>query len=119
MDMPPSTLAEQLTLPHSGLRYVSLYSGAGGMDLGFARAGMTPVWANDIDPRAVETYNSLFGGHTAHVGDIRRQELPGEGAAELVIGGPPCQGFSVAGKMDRKDPRSRHVWDFLGVVKHV
>lgn len=101
---------------------VSLYSGAGGLDLGFAAAGFFPVWANDHDPGAVATYNGFLGrelGHRASCGDIRRQELPREGAAAVVMGGPPCQGFSVAGKMDPNDPRSRHIWDFLGVVSHV
>ena len=102
---------------------MSLYSGAGGLDLGFFRAGFEPIWANDIDADAVMTYNRTFQGlgaqHTAVVGDVRRQTLPDRHTAELVIGGPPCQGFSVAGKMDPNDPRSRHVWDFLGVVRHV
>jgi len=102
---------------------VSLYSGAGGLDLGFFRAGFLPVWANDIDCDAVETYNRTFAqlgsSHRACVGDVREQTLPDPGSADLVIGGPPCQGFSVAGKMDPNDPRSRHVWDFLGVVKHI
>ncbi|TFV44852.1 DNA cytosine methyltransferase [Blastococcus sp. TF02A-35] len=118
-----------------GLSFVSLYSGAGGMDLGFAEAGFTPVWANDIDPFAVRTYNKQFeklaeqaggerlAGHVAVAGDVTgdamRHELPGEGAATVVIGGPPCQGFSVAGRMDPSDPRSRHVWEFLEVVKRV
>jgi DNA (cytosine-5)-methyltransferase 1 len=102
--------------------FVSLYSGAGGLDLGFSAAGFYPVWANDIDPDAVETYNNYLGGllgHEAVCGDVRRQALPECGSAALVIGGPPCQGFSVAGKMDPNDPRSRHIWDFLGVVKRV
>jgi DNA (cytosine-5)-methyltransferase 1 len=99
---------------------VSLYSGAGGLDIGFAAAGFRPVWANDIDPIAVATYNQLFDDHAARDGDIHEQrDIPGEGAADLVVGGPPCQGFSVAGKMDPDDPRSRHVWDFLDVVERV
>jgi DNA (cytosine-5)-methyltransferase 1 len=106
----------------SRFSFVSVYSGAGGLDLGFAAAGFYPVWANDIDSDAVETYNASLGlsfKHEATCGDIRRQELPGEGSASLVVGGPPCQGFSVAGRMDPNDPRSRHVWDFLGVVRRV
>jgi DNA (cytosine-5)-methyltransferase 1 len=116
------------------LSFVSLYSGCGGLDLGFARAGMRPVWANDMAPWAVETYNRiskvtdpnwadaarLFEGHSAIAGDVR---LAGrdlrEGTADLVIGGPPCQGFSVAGRMDPDDPRSRHVFNFLDVVARV
>ena len=100
---------------------VSLYSGAGGLDYGFLSAGIETTWANDIDPAAVETHNKLFGHDVARDGDIRtrKKELPRPGTADLVIGGPPCQGFSVAGKMDPNDPRSRHVWDFLGVVKHM
>jgi DNA (cytosine-5)-methyltransferase 1 len=113
---------------------VSLYSGAGGLDLGFARAGFTPVFANDIDPFAVQTYNRLhevrdpewaeaasrFRGHTAVSGDVRVAGAAlKEGMADLVIGGPPCQGFSVAGRMDPNDPRSRHVFDFLGLVARI
>lgn len=118
----------------NGLTFVSLYSGAGGLDLGFARAGFTPVFANDIDPYAVQTYNKLhqvrdpewreaarrFEGHSSVCGDVR---VAGanltEGMADLVVGGPPCQGFSVAGRMDPNDPRSRHVFDFLGLVAKV
>jgi DNA (cytosine-5)-methyltransferase 1 len=116
------------------LTFVSLYSGCGGLDLGFARAGMRPVWANDIDAYAVETYNkipkvedplwrdaaSLFEGHSSIAADVRaaaRELTPG--MADVVIGGPPCQGFSVAGRMNPEDPRSRHVFDFLGVVARI
>ena len=99
--------------------FVSVYSGAGGLDLGFVAAGFEPVWANDADPFAVETYNKLLPGHVAAEGPIEEQELPARGSADLVIGGPPCQGFSVAGRMDPLDPRSRHVQTFLDVVSHV
>lgn len=122
--------------PHNAeaLSFVSLYSGCGGMDLGFAKAGFSPVWANDIDPDAVSTYNRLsevqdpewadaarkFRGHRAVCGDVRvAAEGLAEGMADLVIGGPPCQGFSVAGRMDPNDPRSRHVFDFLGLVNRI
>jgi DNA (cytosine-5)-methyltransferase 1 len=89
----------------AGLTFVSLYSGCGGLDLGFARAGLQPVWANDIDPYAVETYNKiskaedpqwwdaaqLFEGHSAVAGDVLNllRELK-SGMADVVIGGPPC-----------------------------
>ena len=99
--------------------FVSLYSGAGGLDAGFLSAGFTPIWANDFDPVAVATYNANIGGSHAVAGDIDglRARLPGPGEADLVIGGPPCQGFSVAGHMRPDDPRSRHVWTFLDIVR--
>jgi DNA (cytosine-5)-methyltransferase 1 len=118
----------------AGLTFVSLYSGCGGLDLGFARAGIGPVWANDIDESAVDTYNrivkvedakwreaaELFEGHSAIAGDVRVAARDLEaGMADLVVGGPPCQGFSVAGRMNPEDPRSRHVFDFLGAVARV
>ncbi len=111
-------------------KFVSLYSGAGGLDLGFIAAGFTPVFSNDINPDAMKTYAEAMSmisrrtgrdfSHDIVTGDIRQVEkLPKQGCADLVIGGPPCQGFSVAGKMDPNDPRSRHVFDFLAMVERV
>jgi DNA (cytosine-5)-methyltransferase 1 len=103
----------------SQLRFVSLYSGAGGLDLGFIEAGFEPLWANDFDPDAVETYCRNIGAHI-DVGDVdevididRLISLE----PDVVIGGPPCQGFSVAGHMRPDDPRSKHVSRFLDVVE--
>ncbi len=111
-------------------KFVSLYTGAGGLDLGFIAAGYEPIFANDINADAMETYEKTMAmvakrkgrsfSHTVITGDIRQVDaLPSRGSAELVIGGPPCQGFSVAGKMDPNDPRSRHVFDFLAMVERV
>ena len=113
--------------------FVSLYTGAGGLDIGFLAAGFTPIFSNDINADAMRTYSkmldilqkqdsSLKDGcrHAIEVGDIRAvKNLPERGSADVVIGGPPCQGFSVAGKMDPNDPRSRHVFDFLAMVKRI
>ena len=98
---------------------LSLYSGAGGMDYGFKLAGFETVLANDIDATAVETFGRLISPGVAVAGDIDDLTLPGRGEVDVVIGGPPCQGFSVAGKMDPRDKRSRHVWKFLEVVSVV
>lgn len=98
------------------MRYtcLSLYSGAGGMDLGFQWAGFECLWANDFLKEAVDTYAANFGSHI-HCGDILGAELPNI-QPDIVIGGPPCQGFSYAGKMDPYDPRSNHVFTFLDIV---
>lgn len=116
----PSTLPLD-DCPDNGMRVVSLYSGAGGLDAGFIRAGFRPVWANDHDPVAVETYNTNIRGRHAVAGDIEklRSRLPEPGSVDAVIGGPPCQGFSVAGHMRADDPRSRHVWTFLEIVEQL
>ena len=96
---------------------VSLYAGAGGLDRGFARAGFELLWAIDADSQAVETYRENLGDH------IVCGELPEDGppdlAPDLVVGGPPCQGFSVIGRMDPEDPRSKHVHYFLDVVEQL
>jgi DNA (cytosine-5)-methyltransferase 1 len=96
----------------SGLKFASAYSGAGGLDYGFSLAGMEPIWASEANPDAAATYEANLG-HPVEVGDIAKIRLPRAGAADIVIGGPPCQGFSVAGRMDPTDPRSTHVLFFL------
>lgn len=100
------------------MRVVSLYSGAGGLDKGFQRAGFDIVWANDFDKNACATYEKNIGKHI-RCGDINNflHEVEQLQDIDLVIGGPPCQGFSVAGKMDPNDPRSQHVWTFTEVVE--
>lgn len=94
----------------------SFYSGAGGLDLGFLKAGYELKFANDIDPIAVKTHNSIHINPVAVAGDVTRIDISNALGADVVIGGPPCQGFSVAGRMDPLDPRSRHVWHFLELV---
>jgi DNA (cytosine-5)-methyltransferase 1 len=96
---------------------VSLYAGAGGLDQGFSQAGFKLLWAIDSDRHAVETYKANLGEH------VVCGELPEAGPPALrpdvVIGGPPCQGFSVIGRMDPDDPRSKHVHSFLDVVERL
>ncbi|MET4780779.1 DNA (cytosine-5-)-methyltransferase [Glaciihabitans sp. UYNi722] len=114
--------------------YVSLYAGAGGLDIGFSLAGFAPVWVSELDGSALKTHDKALEklaterhhlarrSYETKVGDllaVPENELPGEGSADLVIGGPPCQGFSVAGKMDPNDERSKHVFHFLDIVGRV
>jgi DNA (cytosine-5)-methyltransferase 1 len=100
----------------AGYTFASFYSGAGGMDLGFKEAGFIPIFANDIDPFAIQTLNGLLGVNHGIAADVTTISLPEDLSVDLVIGGPPCQGFSVAGKMNPTDPRSEHVWKFLELV---
>ena len=78
------------------LKIISLFAGAGGMDLGFKNAGFDIMWANDFDPDSVKTYRRNFGNHIV-LGDIekiRTNNMPDN--PDVVIGGFPCQGFSIA-----------------------
>lgn len=77
------------------MNIVSLFSGAGGLDLGMVQAGNHIIWANDIDADAVATYRKNIGNHIvkADIRDINMADIP---SCDVVIGGFPCQGFSMA-----------------------
>jgi len=97
---------------------VSLFTGAGGMDVGFQEAGYEIVWANDLNRDACLTYEENHPS-TIHHGDLNEflPKLKAFSGIQLVFGGPPCQGFSVAGKMDPSDNRSKLIWSFAKTIK--
>lgn len=103
-------------------RLIDLFAGAGGMSLGFTRLtghNFTSVWANDFNEYAAKTYNANFGGHCA-VGDIvDLLESPEtrEIKADVVIGGPPCQGFSLLNKFRDGDPRKQLWRPYMEIVE--
>lgn len=100
---------------------VSLFSDAGGMDLGFIKAGYRVIWANDFQKDAVETYRKNLGNHIVHgdITQITRDQLPKE-PVDIVLGGFPCQGFSVANiKRSMEDKRNFLYLELLRVVKEL
>ncbi len=103
-------------------RIIDLFSGAGGMTLGFSKFfnhSFTTVWANDINKFAVDTYNLNFGKHCV-LGDINDILSSGKSTipdADIVIGGPPCQGFSLLNKNRDNDSRKSLWIPFLKVVE--
>lgn len=103
------------------LTAVSLFTGAGGMDIGFERAGIKVVFANEMMSEAAQTYNANHPAGIMVNDDIYNQidTIHRFEGVDFVFGGPPCQGFSVAGKMDPKDERSKLIFTFLDVVERV
>lgn len=104
-------------------RAISLFSGAGGLDVGFEQAGFNTIFANEFDHDAAEAWRLNRPDKTQVMveGDINDHllELESYSDVDVIFGGPPCQGFSVAGKMDPKDSRSQLVWRFMDAVEIV
>lgn len=99
------------------LRIASLFSGAGGLDLGFKRAGFEIVWANDNDRDAVETYKRNIGDHCV-LGDIEDLDIKDIPRVDGIIGGFPCQGFSVANTQRAVDDSRNALYrSFVKAVK--
>ncbi len=87
-------------------KLIDLFSGAGGMTQGFVSAGgFEPVLAVDFDQAACETYGANFGRD--HVICAPIEQVARFPEADVLIGGPPCQGFSNLGKRDPADPRNQ------------
>lgn len=99
------------------MRVVSLFCGAGGLDLGFIRAGHTVVWANDLYEDAVATYRANIGSHVV-CEDITKVPSGAIPDCDIVIGGFPCQGFSVANmKRSVDDHRNVLYRELLRVIR--
>lgn len=95
-------------------RLIDAFAGAGGMTLGFSKRfghAFDSVWANDFNKYCVETYSTNFGGHclSGDIVDILNDPSVKIPEADVVIGGPPCQGFSLLNKNRQGDPR-KHLW---------
>jgi len=97
---------------------VSLFAGAGGMDLGFQKAGFEIIWANDFDKDSVDTYKKNFGNHIVlgDIKDIPSSDIPNN--PDVVIGGFPCQGFSINNKKRSMDDERNHLYkEMLRIIK--
>ena len=98
-------------------RVVSLFSGAGGLDLGFKEAGFQIVWANDFDKDAVATYNLNIGNECVF-GDIEQIPSSDIPDCDIIIGGFPCQGFSMANtRRNVLDERNKLYLQYIRILK--
>lgn len=115
----------------NGLNFIDLFSGAGGLSCGLTMAGFTPVGSVEIMPEAVATYKHNFVeqkgfNENVQTRDIReasvKQELydsVSDKHIHLIVGGFPCQGFSMAGHRVVTDPRNSLYLEMLEIVKHI
>ena len=97
---------------------VSLFSGAGGMDLGFKQAGFDIIWANDFESDAVATYKKNIDCRIicGDITKIKSSQIPDN--PDVILGGFPCQGFSIANtNRNMKDERNFLYKELLRVVK--
>ncbi|MBU0460041.1 MAG: DNA cytosine methyltransferase [Nanoarchaeota archaeon] len=106
------------------MKVISLFCGAGGMDYGFLKAGHTIVWANDHDKDSLETYRNnictKFNLPEDHIvlGDIEKIDTKDIPDGDIVIGGFPCQGFSIANLYRHVgDERNKLYLELLRVIK--
>lgn len=111
-------LTKQLT--SKKFKVVDLFSGAGGLTMGFNNENYDILFGVEWDKFAAQTYSANFK-HPMLNEDITKLDASAlrekYGEADIVIGGPPCQGFSMAGKRDSKDPRNSMFMDYLRFVK--
>jgi len=100
------------------MKVVSLFSGCGGLDLGFIQAGYEVIWANDFFKDAVETYKQNIGEHVVY-GDITK--IPSSAIPDnfdILLGGFPCQGFSIANiRRSMEDERNFLYKELLRIIK--
>lgn len=107
------------------LRFGDLFSGAGGMSVGFRRAGFEKCFSVEINPYASATIRRNFpDSHHFEmpIEDLTREHLrsvPGALDVDILCGGPPCQGFSVAGRRVADDPRNKMFLEFCRIVEMV
>lgn len=100
------------------MRVLSLFSGIGGLDAGFANAGFDIVWANDFDKYAVETYRANYDSEIVH-GDINEIPLESLPAFDVLIGGFPCQPFSMMGsELGFEDARGTLFFRIAEIIKY-
>lgn len=108
------------------MNVIDLFAGCGGLSLGFLQAGFSVHKAVEIDPVIANTYQQNHPEIEVIVDDIQNIDIAGtfqKGEAEIIIGGPPCQGFSMAGARIRQgfkdDPRNYLFQHYYNVVNKV
>ncbi len=104
------------------LNFISLFTGAGGLDIGFKEAGHNCLLASDIMKEAELTYSYNYPSVPFFREDIRQipldkfKKVIGDKEVDIIIGGPPCQGFSNMGNKNSSDPRNYLFENYVSLV---
>lgn len=98
------------------MKTISLFAGAGGLDYGFKNAGFNIIWANDIDKNACETHSRWSNSIIVNE-DIKKIDISSIPKTDVVLGGFPCQGFSLAGPRKIDDSRNILYRFYVDVVE--
>jgi len=102
--------------------YISLFTGAGGLDIGFKEAGFFCALASDIMPEAKKSFEANFPNEPFILEDIRKLSISeirsyiGDTKIDVIIGGPPCQGFSSMGNKNSADPLNMLFESYVKIV---
>jgi len=111
-------------MPKSNPSVLDLFCGAGGFALGFERAGFTTVAGIDNDASSLKTFEHNFPGAKTFLDDISNLQTETlkfikslKHSIDVIVGGPPCQGFSIAGKRLIDDPRNALYRHYIEIVK--
>ncbi len=113
-----------MTNKNSKPTFIDLFAGAGGLSIGFEKAGFKLVAATDWDHWSCETLRANHPDIVVHEGDIADVNLVNlsneiaVGQIDLIVGGPPCQGFSQLGKRQEDDPRNQMWRQYMRFVEH-
>lgn len=95
---------------------ISLFCGAGGLDIGFERAGFKTIWANDFEPDACKTHENWSDAKVV-CGDIAKVDINTIPDADIILGGFPCQWFSLSGPRKIDDSRNVLYKHYVKIVK--
>ena len=99
------------------MKVVSLFAGCGGLDLGFEKAGFEVIWANEFDKTIHATYRLNHPKTELNISDIRNLSAKEVPDCDRIIGGPPCQSWSLGGKcLGIEDERGKLVYDYIRIV---
>ncbi len=98
------------------ISFMDLFAGAGGWSVGFERAGFHHAQMYDFNESACVTAKANFGDIVQCV-DLSQHSKLAFPDVDVLVGSPPCQGFSNEGKKDANDPRNSLVWSFLDIIE--